>query len=123
MNNYKNLQLIHQESNQECFEILKSTIVEDKELKKYKIDKNTLLQNLPENIVNEFLDFLGTEERHRSLMLYMIKKGTLVVNCWDEDDNTDLPAIRNTKIKKPSFRKKQMYDDTFDKPPSSDMPF
>ena len=83
--NKTKLQLIHKESNEECIEILKSCIVEDQQLKKYRIDKNTLLQNLPEKIVNEFLDFLGTDERHRSLMLYMIKKGSMVINCWEED--------------------------------------
>ena len=80
----KKVQMIHQEQNEECFEILKSCIVEDKQLKKYRIDKNTLLQNLPEKIVNEFLDFLGTDEQFRSQMLYMIKKGSLVLNCWEE---------------------------------------
>ncbi len=53
----KRINLIHKEKNEECFEILKSTIVEDKVLKKYKIDKDTLLKNLPEEVVNEFLDF------------------------------------------------------------------
>lgn len=81
----KNFQLIHKEPDEECYEVLKSCIVEDQQLKKYRIDKNTLLQNLPEKIVNEFLDFLGTDERHRSLMLDMIKKGSLVINCWEED--------------------------------------
>jgi hypothetical protein len=79
----KNFQLIHKEPDEECYEILKSCIVEDQQLKKYRIDKNTLLQNLPEKIVNEFLDFLGTDEKHRSLMLYMIKKGSMVINCWE----------------------------------------
>jgi hypothetical protein len=81
----KNFQLIHKEPDEECYEVLKSCIVEDQQLKKYRIDKNTLLQNLPEKIVNEFLDFLGTDERHRSLMLDMIKNGSLVINCWEED--------------------------------------
>lgn len=80
------LQLIHKEPNEECFEILKSTIIEDKELKKYRIDKNTLLQNLPEKIVNEFLDFLGSDEIHRSVVLSMIKDGSLVINCWEDED-------------------------------------
>ena len=31
-----------------------------------------LLQNLPEKVVNELLDFLGTNYQHRGLMLYMI---------------------------------------------------
>ena len=79
------IQLIHKVPNEKCMEILKSYIIEDQQLKKYRIDKNTLLQNLPEKIVNEFLDFLGTDERHRSLMLYMIKKGSLVINCREED--------------------------------------
>jgi hypothetical protein len=82
----KNFRLIHKEPDEECYEILKSCIVEDHQLKKYRIDKNTLLQNLPEKIVNEFLDFLGTDERHRSLMLYMIKQGSLVINCWEDED-------------------------------------
>uniref|UniRef100_UPI003217B60B hypothetical protein n=1 Tax=uncultured Draconibacterium sp. TaxID=1573823 RepID=UPI003217B60B len=81
----KQLQLIHQEPDENCFEVLKTCIVEDKELKKYRIDKDTLLQKLPGKVVNEFLDFLGTDEQHRSLMLYMIIKGSLVVNCWEDD--------------------------------------
>ncbi|WP_147384350.1 hypothetical protein [Maribellus luteus] len=85
---HKRVQLIHQELDEDCFEVLKTCIVENKQLKKYRIDKDTLLQNLPEKVVNEFLDFLGTDERHRSLMLYMIKKGSLVVNCWEEQENT-----------------------------------
>lgn len=76
--------LIHQEPNEKCFEILKSTIIEDKVLKTWRIDKDTLIQNLPEEVVNQFLDFLGTDEQHRSLMLYMIKKGSLVIICDDD---------------------------------------
>lgn len=81
----KQIKLIHQEHDEKCFEILKSTIIEDKVLKKWRIDKDTLIQNLPEEVVNQFLDFLGTDEQHRSLMLYMIKKGSLVITC--EDNN------------------------------------
>jgi len=44
-----------------------------KRLKKYRIDKDTLLHELPENVINEFLDFLGTDKQHRNLMLYLIK--------------------------------------------------
>jgi hypothetical protein len=80
------IDFIHKEKNEECLEILKTTIIEDKDLQKYRIDKNTLLQNLPEKIVNEFLDFLGTDERHRSLMLSMIKDGSLVMNCWEDEE-------------------------------------
>lgn len=47
-------------------------------------DKDTLLQNLPEKVVNVFLDFLGTEKQHRDLMLHLIKSGSLVITC-DED--------------------------------------
>jgi hypothetical protein len=79
------VKLIHKESHSECFEILKSSIVENTQLQKWTIDKNTLLQNLPEKIVNEFLDFLGTDEQHRSLMLYLIKEGSLVIKCDEED--------------------------------------
>lgn len=119
------LQLIHKEQDEECFEILKSTIVEDKELKKYTIDKDTLLQSLPEKVVNEFLDFLGTDEKYRSLMLHLIKSGSLVMNCWEDDEDIeDLSALSNNqKIKKPMVKKKQIWDDTFDKPPSSELPF
>lgn len=72
----KQLQLIHQEPGEECFEVLKSCIVEDQQIKEYRIDKDTLLQNLPEKILNNFLDFLGPDDKFRQLMLYMIKKGT-----------------------------------------------
>ncbi len=94
----KNIQLIHKEQNEECFEIIKSTIVEDKELKKYRIDKDTLLHELPESIVNEFLDFLGTDEQHRNLMLHLIKTGSLVMNCW-EDQNEDKSKNKFTNTK------------------------
>ena len=76
--------LIHKEPNEECFEILKSTIVEDKVLNTWRIDKDTLIQNLPEEVVNQFLDFLGTDEQQRSLTLYLIKKGSLVIKCEEE---------------------------------------
>ena len=55
----KRIQLIHREKDSDCFEILKSTIVEDKQIKDWTIDKDTLIQNLPESIVNEFPDFYG----------------------------------------------------------------
>jgi hypothetical protein len=79
------IQLIHKEPGEECLEVVKSCIVEDTKLKEYKINKDTLLQNLPEKIVNDFLDFLGTDERHRSIMLSLIKRGTLVVTCTEDD--------------------------------------
>ncbi|MCK3683983.1 hypothetical protein [Maribellus sp. YY47] len=82
----KKFQLIHQEKDEQCFEILKSCIVEDKKLKEYRIDKDTLLENLPESIVNKFLDFLGTDRQFRTLMLHMIKSGTLVISCWDDEE-------------------------------------
>lgn len=85
----KKLKLIHKEPNEECFEILKSCIVEDKKLKEYRIDKDTLLENLPEGIVNAFLDHLGTDEQHRSLILFLIKNGSLVVHCWGDDENSE----------------------------------
>lgn len=81
----KRIELLHKEKNEECIEILKSTIIEDTVLKKYRIDKDTLLHELPEKIVNEFLDFLGNQGEFRELTLHMIKSGTLVLNCWDED--------------------------------------
>ena len=61
------------------------SIIEDKELKKYRIDKDTLLQNLPEKVVNEFLDFLLKKGEFRELTLSMIKDGTLTIECMEED--------------------------------------
>ena len=58
--------------------------IENKELKKYRIDKDTLLANLPEKVVNEFLDFIGTDKQHRQLMLHLIKEGVLVITCTEE---------------------------------------
>jgi len=82
----KKIQLIHKEKDEQCFEILKSCIVEDKKLKEYRIDKDTLLENLPERIVNEFLDFLGRREPvFRRIYLEMIKEGKLVITCEEED--------------------------------------
>ena len=80
----KGIKLIHKEQNEECMEVLKSTIMDDNDAKRFRIDKDTLLQNLPEKVVNEFLEFLGTEEKHRSLMLYLIKSGSLVMHCWED---------------------------------------
>ena len=100
----KRIDLIHKEKNEECFEILQSTIIEDKELKKFRIDKDTLFHELPEPIVNEFLDFLGRQGEFRELTLHMIKSGTLVINCWEEDEvNKERPrlvpkkSIRNSR--------------------------
>ncbi len=94
----KRVELIHKEPDEECFEILKSTIIEDKELKKYRIDKDTLLHELPENIVNEFLDFLGTDEHYRNLMLYMIKSGSLIINCWEDEEDDNVGKWFRSKI-------------------------
>ena len=81
----KRINLIHKEPNEECFEILKSTIVEDKVLKKYKIDKDTLLKNLPEKVVNNFLDFILKQKgEFREITLQMIKDGTLILDCPDD---------------------------------------
>lgn len=97
----KTIEIIHKEKNEECFEVLKRTIVEDKELKRYRIDSETLFSELPESIVNEFLDFLGTDEQHRNLMLHMIKSGTLVINCWeDEEGNNEKTRIKSNNAKK-----------------------
>ena len=87
MNKLKQLQLIHKEADDECFEDLKSCIVEDNQLKRWTIDKDTLLQNLPEYVVNEFLDFLGKfDPVLREINLRWIKKGTLIIHCDEEDD-------------------------------------
>lgn len=81
----KEIKFIHKEPNEECFEILKSSIIKDQELKKYRIDKDFLIQNLPEKIINEFLDFLGDDPRFRNLRLHMIKSGSLVITCEEYD--------------------------------------
>ncbi len=80
----KQIQLIHQETDSECFETLKSCIIEDKVLKTWRIDKDTLLHKLPEKVVNEFLDFLGSDVQFRQQMLYMIKSGSLVITCKED---------------------------------------
>lgn len=80
----KKIQLIHQEPGSECIEILKSAIVEDKILKSYIIDNHTLIKNLPEGVINAFLDFLSPfQDRHRSIILEEIKKGKLTLECKD----------------------------------------
>jgi hypothetical protein len=80
----KKVELIHKEKNEECFEVLLSAIIKSSELEKYKIDMDTLLHELPENVVNEFLDFLGRQGEFRELTLHMIKSGSLVIHCWEE---------------------------------------
>lgn len=119
------VELIHKEPNEVCFEILKSKIVEDKVLKKYRIDKETLLQELPENIVNEFLDFLGTDEQHRNLMLHMIKIGTLIMECWEDnvEDNEGISFNSRNIRKKRVFKAKQEPFDPLDSPLDDRLPF
>ncbi|RKD90015.1 hypothetical protein [Mangrovibacterium diazotrophicum] len=119
----KKIELIHKEQNEDCFEILKSTIIEDKELKEYRIDKDTLLHELPETIVNAFLDFLGTEKRHRDLMLYLIKKGSLVIHCWDDDEEMVRfnSSSRNRDLR--SFNRKEKSKWSSDYPVDPDIPF
>ena len=41
--------------------VVMGALLKTNHLKKYRNKKNTLLQNLPKKIVNEFLDFLGTD--------------------------------------------------------------
>ena len=121
----KRIDLIHKEKHEECFEILKSNIIEDKELKKFRIDKDTLLHELPESIVNEFLDFLSTDEQHRSLILQLIKSGSLVIHCWEDENDSWNSAKANNRIRKEKLFKgvKGNYDDTFDKPTDNELPF
>ena len=81
----KKVQLIHKEPDSECMEILKSAIVNDKVLKKYKIDENTLIQNLPENVLNNFLEYLAGFELHsQEVLLELIKKGEIGLECSDD---------------------------------------
>ncbi|RIH63790.1 hypothetical protein D1164_17805 [Mariniphaga sediminis] len=78
----KRIKLIHREPHSECMETLKETIVKDSDLKIYLIDKDTLIQNLPEKIVNNFLDFLsGYNRKDREILLKMIKEGSLILDC------------------------------------------
>jgi len=83
------VKLLHKEPDEKCFEILKSAIVEVQELKKFRIDKDTLLKNLPEEIVNDFLDFLGPVGKHRDLTLQLIKEGRIILHCWDDRHDED----------------------------------
>ena len=79
------IKLLHKEPNEKCYEILKSAIVDDKELKKFSINKNTLLQNLPEKLVNEFLDFLGPVGQNRHVTVQLIKGGRIILHCWEDE--------------------------------------
>ena len=79
------IKLLHKEPNEKCYEILKSAIVDDKELKKFSITKNTLLQNLPEKLVNEFLDFLGPVGQNRHITVQLIKEGRIILHCWEDE--------------------------------------
>ncbi len=80
----KRINLIHKEPDRECFEVLKRSLVEEKELKKFRIDENTLIQNLPEKIVNEFFEFLGIDKQHHDLMLNLNKTGALIIEFEEE---------------------------------------
>ncbi len=54
-------------------------------MEKFRIDKDTLLQNLPEKIVNEFLDFISEQKgESRQLTLKWIKEGRLILECWED---------------------------------------
>jgi len=75
----KRVNLIHKEPDKECFEVLKRSLVEDKDLKKFRIDENTLLQKLPEKIVDKFLEFLQIDRQSRDLMLRLNKSGALII--------------------------------------------
>ncbi|MCK3683977.1 hypothetical protein [Maribellus sp. YY47] len=81
----KKIQLIHKEHHEECMEVLKSTIVKDEDLDKFTIDKDTLLHELPEPVINAFLDFLSSYRGElRQIALKMIKEGTLILECWED---------------------------------------
>ena len=105
--NKKKVEIIHKEQNEECFEVLKSTIIEDKELKKFRIDKDTMLKELPIEIVNEFLDFIGSNEQHRNLILHMIKSGSLIIECWEDEDDTKKMFHHTQNYKDQLMKRKQ----------------
>ncbi len=111
------------ETNEECFEILKNTIVKDKELKKYTIDKDTLLHKLPEDVIDGFLDFLsGFDSISQQATLKMIKDGIMTIECQEEDEKeNDLSQTPLGKIKKKHKEKleKNLNHNYLD----SDMPF
>ena len=119
----KKVKLIHQEENSDCIEILKDAIVEEKELKKFHIDKHTLLQNLPEGIVNSFLDYIADFSlKQKQLLLEMTKEGTIALNCWDDDDETISEAHR-LKLKEESKKSQQQFKGLFDELDEMDVPF
>lgn len=75
----KRVNLIHKEPDKECFEVLKRSLVKDQDLNKFRIDENTLLENLPEKKVNKFLKFLQIDRQARDLMLRFHKSGALII--------------------------------------------
>ena len=120
----KKIQLIHKEHNEECFEILKSTIVKDNELKKFNIDKDTLLHKLSEKEINVFLDFLSKFSReHRQLTLEMIKNGTLTLHCWEDEEDNNEPVKYNSKVKDRIDKLMSNTNDELINPESDECPF
>jgi hypothetical protein len=54
-------------------------------LGKDRIDKDTQLQNLPEKVFIEFLDFISEQKgESRQLTLKWIKEGRLILECWED---------------------------------------
>ena len=75
----KRILLIHKEPDKKCFEVLKRSLVDERDLKKFRIDENTRLQKLPEKIVDKFLKFLKIDGQTRVLMLHLNKSGALII--------------------------------------------
>ena len=111
--NMKKVDLIHKE----CFEILKSTIVKDKKRKRYTIDKDTLLHELPTEVVDKFLDFIsGLDSVSLQITFEMIKNGRLTFECWEDeeegDDSSQVTLRRIKKERKEKLEKKRKKSDS-----------
>ena len=75
----KRIVLIHKEPDKKCFEVLKRSLVDEKDLKIFGFDDNTRLQKLPAKVVDKFLDFLQIDGQTRDLMLRLNKSETLLI--------------------------------------------
>ena len=80
----KRVILIHKEPDRECFEVLKRSNIEERILKKFSIDENTLLQKLPMKKVDKFLEILKIDRQARDFMLRLNRLGALFIEIEEE---------------------------------------
>ncbi len=75
----KKIILIHKEPGKKCFEVLKRSLIDEKDLELFRIDEDTRLQKLPVKVVDQFLEFLQIDGQTRDLMLRLNQSGTLLI--------------------------------------------